>query len=501
MDEMILALMNLWKITSSGSSMSVLLQGMVSAAEAISGASFGEIILFGDAWNHLEYQFATEEEISLLRKLQNKLNSKIIVVAARNVAELKIAQDPDSEIPHFSEYLNTRIQTRLSAPILLEGKKIGLINLFNKPTEFTAGDRDFIKAFTEHGVSIIEKEMYRNRAAKMEHRINAIFDAIADGLLVLESDGMPLMCNRSFRQMFMSGKSETESGDEISVEKENTSIDPISAILPSFLGHTSDHGIQEIYLLKPQGRAISSQYVYTRDPAKRIQEVIISFRDITRSYREEQKFLQLIAMLSRRISKLTRAYKNRNNEKRKRIRYFKEASRLMHNLIYLTEIKSGPLRVQKMPAECSELIDSIKHIMEKDSIRKKIELSMNFSPGVGEVSFSGDVPVLAAGFKSIWKFHLKYLKRFAKVHLNFTVRDSEIVISYQTSSSDWKTVPSSDILIWQRCIDRYIEEDGKRFILEPAFVKHAMESHKGSFNIATNGNSMIFELKLPAVEV
>ncbi|MEJ5241365.1 MAG: ATP-binding protein [Anaerolineales bacterium] len=88
-------------------------------------------------------------------------------------------------------------------PLIAHGEVIGVIFIFRAyPDLFTANDRQLLQAFADQAaIAVFNARLYRAVRYEKE-RLDAILDAAADGLLILEPDHTIERCNRAFERFY-----------------------------------------------------------------------------------------------------------------------------------------------------------------------------------------------------------------------------------------------------------------------------------------------------------
>ncbi|MFZ2961283.1 MAG: cyclic nucleotide-binding domain-containing protein [Candidatus Ozemobacteraceae bacterium] len=466
-------MIDIWRVIAAEPNVARLLQAAVHTAEAALECK-GSILLEDDAWSKLEYKFAAPEEISLLHYLRDTLGTPVIGIVTADNVKLKV--DKPKAVSAGDLRMMPPEPLNMELPILVEGRKLGTFHLYGKTQGFKSEDNEFLRAFTEQLSSAIELELLRGRLQRMETRVNGIFEAIADGILVLSDTGEPVMSNRAFKDMFYPA------------ENPNGSL---AALLPSFMHPGKEHGLQELVLLKPHEQIISSHYVTTRNPDGNHQETILSLRNITALKRDEQKFLQLIAMLIRRISKLFMPMKSCEEKSRKR--RYERVKRMVKNLTSLTEIKSGPLRVQRMPVSIREFLAEVDEKIAPLFKRKRLKITSIRSPIIANSQFLADSDLLRDAFIALLAFHGRRLGFGASLTIREAIDGDQFNYTLETSNDAWRAGPNAEMLDWQKCVEWFISEEGKAFLLELAFARHIVESHKGKLDY----HEVVIPLKNP----
>ncbi len=471
------AILVLWEALASEPNMGRLLKTVVRTAEMATGAASGEIVLTDDSWSRLEYQFAQPEELAMLQNLRNKLGRRIIGVITRDRCRLQIEDAADGD-----DGANvTPAPGCLTLPMTLEGRPLGRLTLAGKAGGFSPDDREFLASFLGQVGVAIERELMRVRLAKVETRLQGVFDAIADGLLVCDRHSKPILANRSFRQMFFPPGAPNQA---------------LPAVLPSLLDSPADRADQEVVLLKPHARILSSSFVRTRGPDGGVQEMVLSLRDITLSKRLDQKFLQLVTLLVRRLEHLLEASrKARRKPRRQRLQA--RLRTLARNLVCLTELKAGPLRVSKLPLTPREWLEEARPLLEKTLSRRRLSLTWPDLPDEADEMVFADSEVLTGALRTLTRHLAGQVAPGTSITLAVAVDGPLLRIAFQTPAKAWKHMPDPADLDWETCVERFLGEGRKTFSVALAFVRHIMEAHKGGFTCDAGPDQVAFTLILP----
>lgn len=475
------SILEIWKLLAGDESIGVLLQAVVKTSEVITQARSGKIILFADSWQKFEYQFATIEELSLLKNLQAGTGAQILGIITRDGVSLEL-ENLEAKIPDSKGVsMVSPDKSRLEEPFKLEGKIIGTLHLQDKPGGFTPNDQTFLQTFLEQVAVSIERAILRTRLNKTQNRLEGIFEAIGDGILVLNSEGRPVMANHALQRLLFP--------DEI------PSNSALSSILPSLYNPDQDEGIQEIVLLKPHAKVISSHFVNIRDALGNVNEVILSLRNITSGREEERKFLQLSAMISRRVARWMKVLNSSHPKKR---RAFFKTRRLVENLFRLTEIKSGPLRIQRLPVELLEILqENLKRFSRKFQ-KRGLNLVVNIHPDAENLSLSADEEFLKDALSILFMVHLRNLQPHSQVEFSQTLAEKGCVLTWRTSIKAWKELPGPASLDWNSSVESFIAAESRPFILDLPFARHILEAHKGGISLTIERDSAIFEAFIPS---
>ena len=456
-------MIEVWKTFSGEPDVAKLLQTVIHTAELATGAQSGFVILEGTSWSRMEYRFAAEEEIRMLQMLHQRLGTPVIGIITRSSVKLKVDK-PDS---NWEASRTLDAANQISQKIQIEQQHLGTLYLSGKPGGFSDEDRDFLTAFLDQVKAAIER------------RLNAIFDAISDGILVLSRDGLPVMWNKAFGNMFF---------------PEGVENHALSSMLPALIDPEKDQGLQELVLLKPHEEVVSGHFVVTRDEAGKKMETILSLRNITQVRRQEQRFLQLMAMVTHRIHK--RLGQIPSCLRRKGMNRYRRIRRLTRNLIFLTEIKSGPLRISKGPNRLEDLVQMIELRAQRWFSRRG--LSLTIEQRVEEKSFlTADTAILKDAFSSIFSFMSRRLKPETRGYLRIVTEAGKLKIELRAPCESWKSLPSPDCLNWLIAVDQFLAEEKRPFLLEMPFARHIFESHKGSLDLILDAKESGLAMTIP----
>ncbi|MBF0547559.1 MAG: cyclic nucleotide-binding domain-containing protein [Candidatus Riflebacteria bacterium] len=465
-------MLELWKFLTSDRSIEKLLQAAVYTAEDAYGC-YSEIILDPVACENYYHLLFSEEMISQLKKKTEEEISKVKVVFLKDQVKIQDSIPPkNDELTVFSQSL------------VIEEKNLGYFQIFAKKENFEKNGSEVLESFAHQVAEAVEMEIGKSKLKIMENRIKGIFETIADGLLVLDDKGLPLLSNKAFKDMFF--------------PPDCPNNDALNAILPSLYQSGKDSGNQELVLLKPHAQILSSNFITTCDAKGNKQETIISIRNVTGPKREEQKFLQLVSMLIRRIYNLYLplvAISEPLRDKR-----FKRIRRMIKNFIYLIEIKSGPLRVQRMPTTIGEFMAEVMEKVVPVFERRRIKFVRNENPEIDKTGICVDSELLLEAFLSILAFHGRRLGFDSKAVFNEKIEGGVYSFGIETQRRNWRIPVGPEILDWQKCIEWFIAAENRAVLLELPFSRHIFESHKGKIEFFEENQIVKFVISVPVEE-
>ncbi len=125
-------------------------------------------------------------------------------VAGRAVREGRVlivndaAADPDSYAPtrHLASIRNSVV-----APLLSAGDVVGVLSVINRERPFDGEDARMLQQFaTQVAVAIVSARLYEE-AAEAQREMSLAFEAVGDGIVVLDADGRIVRSNARFRAM------------------------------------------------------------------------------------------------------------------------------------------------------------------------------------------------------------------------------------------------------------------------------------------------------------
>lgn len=492
-------LLDLLKVINSSNDIATILTKAIKTAETITSSEFGEIILTNNAWNFLEYKFATIQEIKLLETLRDQLNKKIAIFTNAK-ASLQIADEDDIYLcnscsPKATEYKNKVVKNCISSLISFSStsnpnKIIGALKLYNKinSLNFTDEDINFLKVFVEQISKAMEREIMRAKLHNFESRIVGIFDAISDPILVCNKYGLPIMANKAFTTTFIPQSS--DSGTQL-----------LSSLLPSLLSTQEDKGTFELVLLKPHAQIFNSSFVKTKDEEGNIQDIIFSFRDITTTKSTDQEFLHIVTYISRKIkSFFYKIIKTKPKDKRKKLLTYKFIN-LIQDFSNFTQLKAGPLRIQKFPVVLSDFLNALSEKLANYTTKEKLKFS--FATNIpDECQFEIVLLDSEKFIKSLFSL-IKFCKYNAGKNLNISVNvfhnQDYYVVEISAISNQWKHIPQKYLLDWQQVSRKFIENPQSQLTFTLSYIYNLIEAHKGHFtlDLKDDGKLACFTIYLP----
>ncbi|MBF0407705.1 MAG: cyclic nucleotide-binding domain-containing protein [Candidatus Riflebacteria bacterium] len=461
--------LDIWKFISSDRNIVKLLNAAVYTAEAALGYH-SEIVLDLLSTREFHDLLFSEETIRNIASKTEKEKEKVKLLFSKD--SLLIIDDFENSLVNDSVF---------SQPLLIEGKILGYFRFYADKAKIQPDENVALKAFSEQVATVLELELSKYKLRLMENRLNGIFETIADGILVLDENGVPSMSNRSFNKMFF---------------PEGCQNDALNAVLPSLYQAGRDTGTQELVLLKPHAQVLSSNFITTRDSKGNRSETIISIRNVTAPKREEQKFLQLVSMLIRRVYNLYLPILGISEPLREK--RFRRVKRMIRNFIYLIEIKSGPLRVQRMPMTIGEFYDEMWEKVTPLFARRRISLLKEFDENVNKTEICVDSELLIEAFISILAYHGRRLSFDSHIRFEEVIEVADYRLNLITRKSDWRIKPGPEILDWQKCVEWFIAAENRAVLLELPFSRHIFESHKGTVDFIDEGDFVKFSLFIPA---
>ena len=117
---------------------------------------------------------------------------------ARVITVNDVTADPDVFEP--SRRLAS-VRRSLMAPMLSEGQAVGVLSLVNRDRPFDAEDARMLQQFASQvAVAIVNARLYEE-AADAQREISAAFEAIGDGIVVLDADGRIVRHNARFLEL------------------------------------------------------------------------------------------------------------------------------------------------------------------------------------------------------------------------------------------------------------------------------------------------------------
>lgn len=480
-------LLSAWNILSAENSLERVLEVVCQTSRALSRATWVTIALIEG--NRLQYVHADGIPSTTIKSMRHDLGVGIPgKVAESGVSKrVRLSDSPVNQRSEQDSAFPPTPRCVLCVPMRFQGKVIGTLQAFNKrdSDDFTQDEETDLQTFADQAAMAVERFRLNEQLLAESRRIRGLFEALTDGIMVVDPQGSPLMYNKAVEELFFPNGQQNYS---------------LTTYLSTLIKRGTSQGTAEVVLFKPHGVVLSNRYVVLRDSKGQPTEVVVSIRNVTDQRALDRRFSQFYAIMLRKANLLlSRALKAKKSERRRRL--MRRQAKLSRNLVFLTELKSGPLRIEKEPGNLVEIYKRIRNRnlrrLEKLSITLKDDGFRN-GPAI-PVRVQTDL--FKQVFSALFVKSRHALSKGGEVTIEGQAKDGRARIAVTLSGIGVQEQFNPETLDWNFQVDKIIAGDSKILDLELAFLKHILQAHKGNVTIdEPTENLAVVHLDLPLDE-
>jgi PAS domain-containing protein len=464
------AVLSAYATLSAESDYEKLLEGITRISQTLTGAGHATMTLLEG--RKLKFAYSTDLEREKIRKLSVPVGEGLIgkVAQEKTPLRLKLQDTPPDSSPGVS---GITVKSLVCVPMLLHQETFGTIQVINKRenVDFNETDISRLQMFANQAALAIERFCLQDRLLRESRRVHGIFEALTDGIMVVDAEGNPVIYNKAIETLFFPDG------------KQNYAL---TTYLSTLLHEDHLTGSAEVFLLKPHNLILSNRYVVVKDAHGKPAEVILSIRNITDQTGTDRRYSQFYAIMLRYSNRLTNRLK-RLREPKQRRQTLAHQKDILRNLVFLTDLKSGPLRIEKENASLPGIYQSVKQPIVAKLARAGIGLQD------GDFATSElKVRIEPGRFRHVFRAILKAAYKKLPHQSGSTIRLSAVrsgqrqritaVLSGQ--GIDKKLTPAN--LEWNRQIDQVITGNTKEIDFDLAYARHIIQAHKGDLTISAN---------------
>lgn len=337
----------------------------------------------------------------------------------------------------------------------------------------------------EEQLELVEAQR-RASARQLELRQQALFDSMVEGLLLLDQQGRIRLVNRAFASLF--GVSSNVVGKTI---LEAVRSHELAELVESILSEKQVSSF-ELKLATPSDRWLEANSAAIFDTQGRRDGSILVFHDLTRLKQLESARKEFVANVSHELRtplSLIKGYAetlldgamdkpevaskflqtiDRNAE---RLRL------LIEDLLTISEIESGRIKLDLRPIDLKALVDKIL----TDFKARALERSVTLKNAVPHLTVRGDSDRLEQVFGNLIENAIKYGHQAG--HVTIGARETEGALAEIQVADDGPGIPAESL---HRVFERFYRVDKARSReqggtgLGLSIVKHLVQSHDGT---------------------
>jgi two-component system NtrC family sensor kinase len=123
-----------------------------------------------------------------------------LIIDAMGAEHMQVAHGEDGQLPQLVPGVEAR--TAAVAPLRAHGVTVGVLaTVRNEPTPFSSTDLRQLSTVAAHAAIVLENARLFGLVTSGKHQWEATFDALSDGVAVLDGDNRIVRANRSLAQM------------------------------------------------------------------------------------------------------------------------------------------------------------------------------------------------------------------------------------------------------------------------------------------------------------
>jgi PAS domain S-box-containing protein len=211
------------------------------------------------------------------------------------------------KLGHIVAGLGLHLQQVVALPMAIGRELIGVLYVFRAyGTRFTADDRQILASFADQAAIAVHNAQLYERISQEKHRLDAILEYSADGVLILDSGHRIVVFNRALARL--SGWSAAEAlarrhGDVIRWARLETDLDLDSAVAGGWPLPSARPLYVEGDLRRRSGGTVSVGITYASllDRDARLVNIIANVRDITRFREADEIKSTFISVISHEL--------------------------------------------------------------------------------------------------------------------------------------------------------------------------------------------------------
>jgi len=355
-------------------------------------------------------------------------------------------------------------------PLKVRDEIIGTIQVYNRigASKFDESDLEALQVLADHSSVTVERLRLQKNLVIESSRVRGIFQALTDGIMVVDTAGNPILYNQAVESMFFPEG------------KQNYALSTyISNVIRT--GEAAG-GSSEVVLLKPHEMILSNRFVTLREADGKAAEVIVSIRNISDQRAIERRFSQFYALMLHHHNRLVaKTWKHRKKASvRKLLRRQRES---MRHLISLTELKSGPLRIERGNCSLTDLYTRVRDRFVKQFAKAQIHLDDSGLLAHGQIAGRFDRGRMLQMFRTLFRKARSVLAGGGRHVWRATTTPGHVEIFIHLEGDGVRERIPEDILDWNAQVDRILSGESSALDLDLAFLSHVVHAHKGTIAI------------------
>ncbi|MFZ2960005.1 MAG: hypothetical protein WA705_24250 [Candidatus Ozemobacteraceae bacterium] len=316
-------------------------------------------------------------------------------------------------------------------------------------------------------------------------RIKGIFEAMTDGIMVVDCNGNLLLYNKVVEELFFPDRQPNYA---------------LTTYLSTLIKQGTSDGQAEVVLFKPHAVVLSNRYVVIRDTEGRPEGFVVSIRNVTERRNLDRRFSQFFAIMLRKEARLLRrARRAKKAIERRKIMH--RLTNLSKNLVSLTQLRGGPLRIDKDPFNLIDLYEKAKAKYVPHFTKVGIKFQDDGMQETSPIPIRGHKNLFLQVFSTLFAKARHSLPKGGEMSFARTVEDGRVKLFVHFQGKGVNERINALSHDWSNQIDCVINGDSEILDLELAFICHIVQAHKGSIQFSNESDdNAVVQIDIPLDE-
>jgi PAS domain S-box-containing protein len=383
-------------------------------------------------------------------------------VAGQAVAECRTIYLPDTyQDPDFI-FFDKEVRSLMAMPLLAQGKVIGAINVDDRqPHAFDYTQERLLTIAAAQAGIMIENARLFTRISTEQQRMQAIIQHMADGVLLINRQGMIITCNAMLAMMLG-----LDIGQIIDQDIHDPNLHPHLASVTATTTHRARTGVlaKEVTIETPRPRHLQIFSTVIVDGHKNLLGEVRLVHDATKERELEQLKDEFFSIVSHElrtplfsIQGFTQILLEEENLDRATQKEFlmtiqRQAlmlSDMVNNLLDLSKFEAGQPDFQKVPLVLSDVIHQTMLKLQGFAHHQEVELVMEAAEGLPIIQ--GDLQRLEQVFTNLVGNAIKFSGAGQKICIRAVVDQDTILVQVKDKGIG---IPAEDL---ERIFSRYYQ--------------------------------------------
>ena len=339
------------------------------------------------------------------------------------------------------------LRQTVAIPMIVGGDLVGLIYIFRGYSDvFSANDRQVLQSFADQAAIAVHNAQLYQQISHEKQRLDAIIEASADGVLILDSAQRISVFNRALERL--SGFDADEAiglphDDVIRIDAKRTGLTLSEAEAGGWPLRGNSHFLVEGDLRRRDGThtPVSATYAALFDQDDRLVNIIANVRDMTRLREPDELKNTFISIISHELKTPVALIKGYAGTLRREDARWDAATvrgsaavieeeadhltELIDNLLDASRLQAGGLKLSWGDVALDQLA---RHMVEKYSVEATVHpITLDFPPNFPSVP--GDAARLEMVLSNLINNAIKYSPAGKPIHISGRVAPNEVVVT------------------------------------------------------------------------